>query len=235
MKKVAVAICDDVYDDAVLLSHHLKKLLPEAEIDIFQKGERLLDGIRKVGKQFQVIFLDIKMPEMDGIQVATEIRHIGMSVPIVFVSRSAEYYRQAFDVFAYQYLLKPIDVKKLENILETLKLGWKGKEEQVLHFRYRSQLRTIKLNQISYISSSLHTVNFHLTDGTVANCRGKLNDFDDQLKNTSFLRCHQSFYVNMELVTGMKTDSFILENGIVPISRSYSKEVQKKYQEYIHT
>lgn len=234
MKKVAVAICDDVYDDAVLLGDHLKKLLPEAEINIFQKGEELIDAISKADEQILLIFLDIIMPEMDGIQVAMEIRRRCMNVPIIFVTGSEDYYRQAFDVFAYQYLLKPVEIQKLEEILTSLKYGWNDKDESVIHFRYRSQLHTLKRNQVSYISSSLHTVTFHLSDGTSVHCRGKLNDFDEQLKNSSFLRCHQSFYVNMDAVIGMKTDSFILENAIVPISRSYAKDAQKLYYQYIN-
>ena len=84
-----------------------------------------------------------------------------------------------------------------------------------------------------YISSSLHTVNFHLTNGKEFHCRGKLADFEHQLKNSHIIRCHQSFFVNMESIIGMKSNSIIMENMVIPISRTYMKEVQERYLQYL--
>ena len=66
-------------------------------------------------------------------------------------------------------------------------------------------------------------------------CRGKLSDFENQLKDSTFLRCHQSFFVNISKTMGMKADGFIMKDITVPISRTYMKEVSRdKYREYLN-
>ena len=72
-----------------------------------------------------------------------------------------------------------------------------------------------------------------MTDGSTLQCRGKLKDFEKQLENSTFLRCHQSFIVNMERVTGAKTDSFRIGENVIPISRSYNKTAHERYGEYL--
>ena len=123
--------------------------------------------------------------------------------------------------------------KKIACLLYTSLGKIEKNSEKIIYFRYRSQIFTIKQNEVSYISSSLHTVNFHLVNGESIHCRGKLCDFQEQLTNSSFLRCHQSFYVNMKEIMGMKADSFVLKDTVIPISRTYMKASQKAYREYL--
>lgn len=182
--------------------------------------------------------MEIEFPDDNGIRIAQEIRKFNKTVGLVFVTENENYYRQAFDVFALQYLLKPIDYPKLKRILDFLDTNVQRYyesviEERVVCFRYRSQFYTIRHSDIQYISSSLHTVNFHLEDGSVIHCRGKLSDFEDQLKDSTFLRCHQSFFVNLSKTMGMKADGFIMKDITVPISRTYLKESQKQYRDYL--
>ena len=115
---MVVAICDDVHEDAVLLGQHLKQVMPDAESTIFHGGEALLNVLEKDKRTYHVIFLAIQMAGMSGISVAEEIRKRELFMPIIFVSGSDAYYREAFDVFAFQYLLKPVKCKELDRVLE---------------------------------------------------------------------------------------------------------------------
>ena len=147
-------------------------------------------------------------------------------------SRSDEYYREAFDLFAYNYLLKPVTEETLEYVMKPLKkLLCNGNDDRVIHFQYRARVYTVRYSQVSYITSSLHIVNFHKTDGSILQCRGKLKDFEKQLDDSTFLRCHQSFIVNMERVTGAENDSFHIGEHVIPISRSYNRNAHEKYDE----
>ncbi|MFR7321862.1 MAG: LytR/AlgR family response regulator transcription factor [Blautia massiliensis (ex Durand et al. 2017)] len=157
-----------------------------------------------------------------------------MSVAVIFMSRSDEYYRDAFDLFAYNYLLKPVTAATLEYIMEPLKKRLNiNTDERVIHFQYRARVYTLRHSQVSFITSSLHIVNFHMTDGSILQCRGKLKDFEKQLENSTFLRCHQSFIINMERITGAKNDSFRIGDHVIPISRSYNRVAHEKYDEYL--
>ena len=100
--------------------------------------------------QFHLIFLEIEFSDDNGIRVAQEIRKFNKTVGLVFVAENENYYRQAFDVFALQYLLKPIDYPKLKRVLDFLDTNVQRYyesviEERVVCFRYRSQFYTCLL------------------------------------------------------------------------------------------
>ena len=240
MTQFSIAICDGNSWDAGLLEEYIRRSLPDAEITKLTKGQQLLNRMTENPNQFQLVFMEIEFFEDNGIRIAQEIRKFNKNVQIIFVTESEKYYRQAFDVFALQYLLKPVDAEKIKKLLNFLDTNTQrhseaAEEERIVCFRYRSRFYTIKHSDIQYISSSLHTVNFHLEDESVIHCRGKLSDFDEQLKDSQLFRCHQSFFVNLGKTMGMKADGFIMKNKdiTVPISRTYLKEAQKKYRAYL--
>ncbi len=233
MKHMTIAICDDKAEDARLLDEYLKKYYVDADVRIFHEGGSLIERIRKKQEPFDLIFLEVCLENENGIEIAKEIRRHNLIVPIIFVSECEAYYREAFDVFAFQYLLKPMSYKKLADILEPLTHLWEEREERVLSFQYRSKILTLRHSEVRYISSNLHTVNFHMADGKTVHCRGKLDEFEKQLENSSFLRCHQSFFVNLEYVVGMRSNGFILPNAEVPISRSHVKKAQEAFLKYL--
>ena len=176
----------------------------------------------------------IDSKKVDGLETIRKIREKEMSMAVLFMSRSDEYYREAFDLFAYNYLLKPVTEETLEYVMKPLKkLLCNGSDDRVIHFQYRARVYTVRYSQVSYIASSLHIVNFHKTDGSILQCRGKLKDFEKQLDDSTFLRCHQSFIVNMERVTGAENDSFHIGEHVIPISRSYNRNAHEKYEEYL--
>lgn len=238
MKQFSIAICDGNSKDAGVLEEYIRKSLPDAEITKLTRGQQLLKRMTEDPNQFQLIFMEIELNGDNGIRIAQEIRKFNKTTGIVFVTRSDKYYKQAFEVFALQYYLKPLEYEKFQKIFDFLDINEQKHcevvtEERIVCFRYRSQFYTIRHSDIQYISSSLHTVNFHLEDGGQIHCRGKLSDFEEQLRDSSFLRCHQSFFVNINKTVGMKADGFIMKDIVVPISRTYLKESQKKYREYL--
>ena len=232
MKQAVVAICDNISGEALLLEEYICEFVPHAVITKYSSGKELLEAIDEDTFSYELVFLKVELQDEDGIEMARRIREYNSRVVLVFMAESEEYYRQAFDLFVYQYLLCPLNKVKVREIFE--RLGKLEKDsEKIIYFKYRSQIFTIKQNEVAYISSSLHTVNFHLVNGESVHCRGKLCDFQEQLANSTFLRCHQSFYVNMKEIMGMKADSFVLKDTVVPISRTYMKASQKAYREYL--
>lgn len=233
MSIITIAVCDRNATEADTLRSYLKQLIPESDVRLFDRTELLLENIYDGQNPYNAIFLRMEALGMNGIEAARAIRKEDLYVPLIILCGSEKYYKEAFEVFAWQYLLTPVDRKDVERTVYPLKRLWGNMEERVLHYRYRSQIYTLPHSRILYISSNLHTVNFHLEDGTCVHCRGKLATFEEQLKNSSFIRCHQSFFVNMDAVTSMKIDTFVVKGEIVPISRSYIKEVQERYSLYL--
>lgn len=233
MKEAVIAICDEASADMKTLREYIEHFMPKAKFKICHTGRELTRTLQKDRDAFDLIFLEPGMEEECGIHTAERIRKINRKVPMIFISNTDKFYREAFDLYAFQYLRKPVAeaaVADTINMWRELNCSVKSK---LLHFKYRSQVYTYHHQEVEYISSSLHTVNFHLTNGKLVHCRGKLSDFDEQLEGSSFVRCHQSFYINIEAVMGMKSDCFVMRDCVVPISRSYMKEAQNAYKEYL--
>lgn len=232
MKHPKIAICDDSRADVKILEQCIRRNLSRAEITAYDTGEQLVRDMAEKRRCFRMIFLAIGMEKTNGIETAEEIRRIDPAVPLIFIAVNSQYYREAFDLYAFQYLLKPVSAEKVKEILERLE-GVDNEEEYTVHFQYRSHIYKIRHSDIRYISSSLHTVNFHLTNGETLRCRGKMGDFDEQLRGSTLFRCHQSFFVNLDAATGMKGDSFLLGEQTIPVSRSYLRAAQERYRSYL--
>ena len=128
---------------------------------------------------------------------------------------------------------KPVESGELEHVLVHILEVCRREGGRALYFRYRTHVYTLQHDHLAYISSSLHSVTFHLTDGKKISCRARLGDFSGQLSDSSFLRCHQSFCINMEKVTSLKKNSFVVGQTEIPISRTYLKTARKKYKDYL--
>lgn len=230
MKQLELAICDSNAEDVHTLEEYILQIVPHAKIKKYVKGNELLRDLKEEKHKYRAVFLGICMEEQNGIDVARDIRRLDGKLPIIFTTYSDEYYREAFDVFAFQYILKPVSYTKIKKIMDRLGETKGDSDERTVHFRYRSRIYTLGINEITYVSSSLHTVNFYLANGERLHCRGKLGDFEEQFRDTPLVRCHQSFYVNLDAVVGMKSDSFMLKDQEIPVSRTYMKEAQQKYQ-----
>lgn len=233
MGKPAFAVCDDDVNSVDNLEKYIRQIYKNAEIIRYENADQLVSDIEQKKYVFYVIFLGICMEKKNGITVAREIRKLDTDIPLVFTTVSDKYYKEAFELFATQYLLKPVNAEKIREILDRLKIKEVYTEEKFIHFRYRSRIHTLSEHEITYISSSLHTVRFHLVNGESMHCRAKLSDFEDQLRDSNFVRCHQSFYVNLEAAEGMKRDCFVLNETEIPISRTHYKKVFDRYQEFL--
>ena len=232
MKSINIAVCDTNTSEANLLKRHLQYHLPNLQMHLYLNADLLLEDIQEQNP-YRAIFLRMEPKGMNGIEVAKKIRKKDLYIPLIILCGSERYMKEAFDVYAWQYLVTPVKEKDVEHAILPLKLLWDNTKEKVLHYRSKSQIYTVPHNRILYIYSNLHTVNIRLTDGTSVHCRGKLDEFSEQLKDSTFVRCHQSFFVNMDFITSMKKDSFIINGDFVPISRSCFKETQEIYERYL--
>lgn len=115
-----IAICDDEKNIRELIANKVEKQYPDAEIIFFQSGEELL----LVDESIDILFLDIQMSGIDGMETARELRKKDKSVILVFVTAVEEYVFQAFDVRAFNYIVKPIDDGKFSDVLHRAVDEW---------------------------------------------------------------------------------------------------------------
>ena len=108
-----IAICDDEVSMVQILEEKIKKLLPDAVIEKYLSGDELIAS----GSKPDILFLDIQMPGMDGMETAKVLRQDNEDMILIFVTSAEEYVFQAFDVGAFHYLVKPFSNEKLKEVV----------------------------------------------------------------------------------------------------------------------
>lgn len=223
-----IAICDDSLQEACAV----RDMLEGKEVTLYGSGESLLADVEQEGKRFDLYLLDIFIENsISGIDLAGRLRAGDEEAAICFVSSSDEFYREAYDLYAIQYLIKPVGGEELKKLLDKVEKKIGRHHERMLSYSWRRATGTISYGKILYISSRGHAILIHCTDGRVQESNGKLNNLERQICGDTFLRCHQSFIVNMQYVRELAgMDLTLADKGEkVPISRRYYTEVKERY------
>lgn len=225
-----IAVCDDCMEDAMFL----KKLLKGHEVSMYFTADSLLADIEDKKIQYDLYLLDIFMEEsMNGIELAEKLRKLQEEAVICFISTSDDFYREAFDLYAVQYLIKPVQKENLNKLLQKVQKIAAHDSEKKLIYSWWGKSGAIPYGKIRYISSRGHTLFIYCTDGNIQESTGKLNDIEHQVYGDIFMRCHQSFIVNMYLVEGLSGNDLIVAGERIPVSRRYYAEIKKRYQEIL--
>lgn len=135
---IKIAVCDDSPEDIRLLSESLYACDPSVELAAYTAGRPLLDDVLDGSCSADIVFLDIYMPGFDGIQTARKLREQNKDVKIVFLSSSGEHYPEAYEVFAFNYLVKPLDRERLRAVLEQAVRELGKDRARKLRFEYKS-------------------------------------------------------------------------------------------------
>lgn len=224
-----IAICDDVSTDRDSLVSMINESNPQCDCSTYESGESLLWDFEN-GNHFDIIFLDIFMKGINGVETAKRIRTKSLNVLIIFVSSSDDFYRESYDLYAFNYLIKPLEKQKLMEVLDRAITALNKDTNQVIRFSYDNRLHTINCSQLLYITSEKHNIYFHLLNNQTLKAYGKIDDFIAQLPAKFFLRCHQSYIVNLKHVTQMTSNEFLLGNIKIPISRKFSAISKENYR-----
>jgi DNA-binding LytR/AlgR family response regulator len=237
---VKIAICDDnrlelqkiksTVDEFVVL----KRNETEVKVNAFSSGDDLLCFIDKHGG-FDVLILDIIMPGMNGIELASEIRRKHDNCKIIFLTSSPEFAVDSYKVNAFYYLLKSHIDPDLCFLLSRAYNEMKDESGSSIIVKEKGKFTRIQIQKIKYLESINHTVNFHLRSGETVCCYSTMNDYNDVLlPDNRFVSCHKSFIVNMDYVISISSKSFILEGDVfVPISRQAHQQVKAAYFDYV--
>lgn len=230
---IQIAVTDD--DPIVLcelsqkLTHYFKKRHIPAQIQTFRSGQALLS----CACFFDIVFLDIQMEHLSGMDAAKYLRTRQNAGILVFITALPEYVYDAFDVDASGYLLKPVDETRLARLLDRLceKLGQADMGQLLLTLRGNIR-KTFFLRDIIYCEAFNHRVEIH-EQASVQECRIKIEDLERQLDGR-FFRCHRSYLVNLDYVCGYEDGLALLTGGgKLPVSRLRMKAFSQAALHYM--
>ena len=228
-----IAVVDDEEIIRQQIHGFIKKQTPDFSISDFATGEELLAA----GKDVDIIFLDIQMEGMGGIEAARNLRQRNADAVLVFITGIQEYVFEAFDVSAFHYLLKPIEEKKFMEVLcrAAEEVGKrKGQKEQQIFIKTKNQGYTLNLKSILYVESRGKKVEIHTTDmEEIIEMYATMDELEGQLGD-GFYRCHRGYLVNMAYIVRYDNDSIFLSSGSkVYLTRKKHNEFVKAYMWYL--
>lgn len=228
-----IAICDDSTIDcemiAQLLKHYFENKPVNAQLTVYSSGQELIYDVEE-GREYDVVFLDIYMGELLGIDAARTLRRLGYRGKIIFLTASAEYAVESYDVQAEGYLLKPHSYDKLCTVMDRILAQF---HEDTLPIRVRNQVVKLPFREIMYIESNNNRCTLHSSDGSRYTIYRKLSTLEEEFSDERFLRCHQSFFVNMDYIKEAN-ENFVLQNGeTVLIRRRSAAQIKKQYMDYL--
>lgn len=234
---IKIAICDDTPEEVEKISRYVSKSLKELDVSFkinsFSEGQELIDHMSSFKEVEEIIFLDIYMKFSNGIDVARKIREFDKECKIIFVTSSKDHAIDSYDVKALYYILKPIDEEKL-SIAIKLAIETLNKENKQIVIKNKKGTYRIIYKDILYAESKARVVSIHLKSGEVINFYSKLDNFIDSLKDERFLKCHKSFFVNMDYILKIENASIFIGNDItVPISSTNIAVIKENYFNYL--
>ena len=227
---VKIAICDDEKNIRAYLSALVKKQGMECEITEYAAAEDYFAD----GAEHDILFLDIELEgpgqDMDGMRMARQIRGMEDTKQpiIIFITGYEKYVYDAFDVGAFQYLLKPVDEQKFAEVFRRAAeqaAAYTEQDKKALMIQYGGTGKTIPLRDIYYMESQNHKIAVHMKDG-VLEYYAKMSDLEEELQG-QFCRVHKGYLINLSYVDEYNKTEVTLTNGDKLLISKY------KYEDFV--
>lgn len=226
MEMIKVAICDDEPHMAQEISDHLSTYMEERRmsaysVSCFSNGRSLLES----DCNFDLIFLDIQMEQPDGMETARLLRQRSNHSLMVFVTILKEFVFDAFEVEAYDYLIKPLDGNHFRRTMDRAIKVLEQRTAKSIIIKRGMSCEVISLAQIVYCEIQGRKIYIHQNDGKIIGYYEKLDDFEHRVDGR-FFRCHRSYLVNLDYVRGNYAGQVTLSQGEqIPVSRLREQEL----------
>lgn len=231
-----IAICDDnmyMLDKLEsVVSSCFQRNDNDYSCDAYSSGEEIIKNLEKQNKH-QIYLLDIEMKKINGLQVAAKIREFDQEAIIIFVTSHDELMPEAFNVLAFNFIVKPFDYNQAKHII--LKAIQTIRQRQVLfQFVIRKKTYTLYVNQITFFESINRKVIIHTTTNDQYEYYGTLKELKQKLNHYLFAQVHNSYIVNMEHIKTMSGEGIVLNTGDnILVTKSYHKEFHEAYKSFV--
>lgn len=228
-----IAVCDDEVMECSKIAAKIRGILEEMEVSCtirqFYSGQELLQS----SESFDIIFLDIIMGGLDGMRTAQIARKKAFDKLLVFISASREYVFDAYDVEAFQYLLKPIEDKKLKKVLEKAVCKTQERSQAFIIVSRDRQKKKLFLDDIYYFEIRGRMIDAHGTGG-IFSYYEQIGLLERELQGKGFFRCHKSYLVNLKYVDVYNRQELVLDNGErIGIARRRYEEFGREILKYM--
>lgn len=229
--KFKFAICDDSKKDRKYLIKLIYEYLDQnnlyGEIDEFESGKDLL---KSNFEQYSIIFLDIYMDNIDGIEVAKRLKNSGNNINIVFTTISDDFAAESYDVEALYYMIKPINRKKLFLVLD--KFFYLYYSVRFITIKIGRMETDIALDDIIFVESSGKKSIIHTKKGIIESSTS-FSKMNEMLSKPDFIKPIRYAIVSVREIVNIPTNVILMSDGTeIPISRNERSNMKKAFCDY---
>ena len=230
-----IAVCDDEEIQRSLLKGYLEAWVEAGghalRISLFSTGRQFLESLKET--RFDIVLLDIQMPDMDGMSAAKALRETDGQTGIFFVTGYEDYLVQGYEVEAFRYLLKPVSEEKLWAALDQF-LKKRGGQKRVLMAEMPEGVQRVDAEEICYMEAFAHSCELH----TLLECitvKSGISALEKEAVRLGvpLFRCHRSYAVNIAQVRAIEREAALLSDGSrIPVSRRLYQELNRQFIDY---
>ncbi len=230
---ITIAICDDNSQSRLDVCRAIKEtgILADIDFNYFENGKELLESYEN-GRKYDIVFLDVDMPHISGIEAGKTISEIDSRAIIIFVTNYPQYAIDSFDCNAFHYLLKNTSKEKLKSVLSKALDKYKA-YHQTLALSTNMGTVKIHVSDIYYVECFKKHLYYHTRSDTYITSQ-TLTEGCEMLSAFGFFKVHQGYIVNFDKVSSIIGNDITMENGkSVPVSTRKRTEVIRAYTEYL--
>ena len=230
-----IAIVEDEIDFSVQLQKYLQQYQEENGVEftvsVFHDGAEI---VKAYACEYDAIFLDIEMPQMNGMEAAERIREMDEDVVIMFITNMAQYALFGYSVGALDFVMKPINYytfsMKLRRVLKRIQK--KEKEQHTIVLNLADGIKKLDTKQIYYVEIQNRLLHYHTTEGEYI-LKGTLQSVEEMLEGYAFARCNHWYLVNLMHVTEVKNNIAVVGEFELEISRRNKNSFMQALTDYL--
>lgn len=183
--------------------------------------------------QFDLVFLDIEMPNCDGIEVARKIREIDNKAILIFVTNMVGKAIEGYTVQAYDFIVKPAPMERINKVMNDVIYKMSLHKERFIDIKSNGVIKKINIDLITYVEVYRHEVMIHIYNDASINAWTSLSEIEKALPEGMFARCNNSFIVNLNYVREIQKEDVLVDKSLLKISRSKKKEFISKFSKFM--
>lgn len=231
MMKISIVEDEKEFSDTLLdyLSRYKKENNFSCSVETFESAESYLES----NQNFDVIFLDINLKKMTGIELAKKIREKNDRIIIFFVTNLGQYAINGYEVNALDFCLKPISYPDFKMKMRKVVNAFNKNADLVFSIDTIDGVqKVISASKIKYVETIKHYLVFHCVDGDFKT-RGTMKEIESKLVISFFIKINSGYLINMNYISSVENCEVIISNDRLPISRSKKNSFLISFSNYI--
>ena len=228
-----IAVVDDNPKDGGRIKQYIERYALEQDqkfqVFLYASGLDFLDDMER---NFDVVFMDIEMPHLDGIETARKMRERDDTTILIFITNLAQYAIHGYEVNAIEFMVKPVGYYNFSDKMTKALRFVRRNEEKVMLFKSSDAVTKIPVSQILYLEKEKNYIIFHTERGEFRE-RGSMAEMEEKLAGAGFSKCIAGCLVNLRHVLKMEKDLVWVGNTSLPVSRAQKKQFAKEFVDFL--